>query len=100
MQCSDTVGVSYGVVPTLGVSSLDLGRSYLGRPLSSRPSHTLHRRQRSTAQAFNGSACLTYASVWLLQCRKKPLPIVRRTVKLGARDWRLYRSFRCPPWAF
>jgi len=59
--------------PTLGVSSLDLGRSR-ERPLSL--------AARLPAGLLR-SACMTYAVAGLLQCNRNRLSIVRRTVKFS-----------------
>jgi hypothetical protein len=80
--------------PTLGVSSLDLGRSSRAAPsFAAAACCPIYRHNQRRTR----SAPLTYASTVLLQCNRNHLPIVRRTSKLTMQDRR--RSC-CPPWAF
>ena len=74
--CNLRVTVPAPLQPTLGVSSLDLGRSR-ERPLS---------LAALPAPAATGlrSASMTYAITGLLQCNKNRLPIVRRTFKFAS----------------
>src|SRR5690242_15909435 len=72
---SGPVGQTDTPLPSLGVSSLDLGRSHTERPLlcedDNLPSHV---RKCLFAEPAD-----SYAETWLLQCKRIALHFVRRT---------------------
>ena len=70
--------------PTLGVSSLDLGRSTSSGPFFLTPRSSSREAVACCAATPLGrSAFLTYAAAWLLQCKKKSLQFVRRTARFA-----------------